>query len=166
MQVHRLENVFNSNKMWDEFRWHDSFTCHSPAHFDTVSTRHSWYVIQCEYIQGVLGHVQRAVMAWLACFGGFYERQLLWASDGVIAWQRSILTVVYWNTSWGQEQWPNGLREVVCVWLCQALQIRPLHFWGHKLINVLKGYFRHFRHCSDVIHLLAELAEKTLRVDG
>lgn len=41
-------------------------------------------VIQSDYIQGVLGHVRRAVAAWLACFSGFYERQLPMALNGVI----------------------------------------------------------------------------------
>lgn len=62
---------------------------------------------------GVLGHAQRAVMAWLACFAGFNERQLQRASDSVITWQRSVLGVVWWR----QEQWPEGWgvdRQFVC----------------------------------------------------
>lgn len=100
------------------FRWDDTFTCHLLLLWHNLNLLD---VIQSDYIQGVLGHAQRAVMAWLACFSGLYEHQLPRASDGVITWQRSTLAVVRRHKGSGLM---SGGGVVVCLHLCTAVNCK------------------------------------------
>lgn len=83
---------------------------------------------------GVLGHVQRAVMAWLACLAGFNERQLQRASDSVITLQEV-------NPRSGLLRHTMKTRAVAW-WVVGGLHQHQIALCTEGLITYYKVYFR------------------------